>query len=312
MVQSRVARFFFMHLGSFVAVIVYFVLFGRTGYSLPGVAATLPVALGVETAYIALAAWAGELKQFEAGIWTLFALGTLAAAIGVEPVLRLYQVYSPALLFLALGLTAVIPLVLGREPFTAYHMRRQLPRWQQRLPELGTLSRFMAGYWALLFFTCAGLCALHPTDPRFTFLYPNLLCFGVGMTAPFWLVPLYFKAFPLGTPRAIEPLLMGMPLFFDPRAAGDARASIQFRVSGTEAGSYHLRIGGGRCESFEGTAPAPDLTVHTPDIVWVRIAHGELDGSQAFAEGLYRVEGNLVLLTKLGEWFPTTTTRIRP
>ena len=41
----------------------------------------------------------------------------------------------------------------------------------------------------------------------------------------------------------VEPLLMGMPLVFDRKAAGEARATIQFRVSGAEAGDYHVRIG---------------------------------------------------------------------
>ena len=97
---------------------------------------------------------------------------------------------------------------------------------------------------------------------------------------------------------------MGMPLAFDRRAARDARASIQFRVTGAEPGEFHLRVAGGRCQSFVGTAPEPDLTIYTPDAVWMRVARGELDGGQALAEGLYRAEGDVAILTKLGEWFP--------
>jgi hypothetical protein len=126
----------------------------------------------------------------------------------------------------------------------------------------------------------------------------------VGMTATLWLPPLYFKVFPPGLPRSVEPLVMGMPLVFDRRAARDARASIQFRVSGKEAADYYVRIERGRCRSFEGLAPAADLTVYTPDEVWVRVARGELDGGKALAEGLYRAEGDLAVLAKLGEWFP--------
>jgi putative sterol carrier protein len=44
--------------------------------------------------------------------------------------------------------------------------------------------------------------------------------------------------------------------------------------------------------------------VYTPDDVWVGIAHGRIDGTQALAEGLYRVEGDLAILTRMGEWFP--------
>src|SRR5207247_1717357 len=161
----------------------------------------------------------------------------------------------------------------------------------------------MTAYWVLVFFSAAGLAASAPTDWRFTALFPNLLTFGAGVTAPRWLPRPYLKLFPPELPTAIEPLLMGMPLAFDRKAAGDGRAVIQFRVSGAEAGDYHVRVEGGRCRSFAGPAPAPDLVVHTPDTVWIRIARGELDGGRALQDGLYRVEGDLAVLAKMDEWF---------
>ena len=91
---------------------------------------------------------------------------------------------------------------------------------------------------------------------------------------------------------------------FDRKAARDTRASIQFRVSGSEPGDYYLDIARGRCRSFEGIAPAADLTVYTPGTVWLKIAHGELDGERALRDGLYRAEGDFALLGKIGEWFP--------
>ena len=301
--MRRVARFFFMQIGSFVPVFVYFYLCGAA-FTADRVRHALLVALVVDSAYIALAWSQGEVKQFDAGIWTLFATGTLATRAGVEPVLRLYQRYSPTLLFVALGLTALIPLVLGRETFTYYYARRQLPRWQLKVPEFHDVSRALTAYWALLFFTAAGLAAWAPTDWHFTFLYPNLMIFGIGMTATVWFPPLYFKVLPPALPRAIEPLIMGMPLVFDRKAARDTRASIQFRVSGSEPGDYYLAIARGRCRSFEGVAPAADLTVYTPDTVWMQIARGELDGERALREGLYRAEGDYGLLSKIPEWFP--------
>src|SRR5439155_1669307 len=140
---------------------------------------------------------------------------------------------------------------------------RQLPRWQLKVPEFHDVSRVMTLYWTFLFFTAAGLGTSAPTDWRCTFLYPNLMLFGIGVTATVWLPPLYFRLFPPAFPRAVEPLIMGMPLVFDRKAARDTRASIQFRVSGSEPGDYYLDIARGRCRSFEGIAPAADLTVYT-------------------------------------------------
>jgi hypothetical protein len=303
--MRRVARFFFMQFGSFVPVFVYFNLCGQTAFSADGVRHALLVGVLVDLAYIAIAWTQGEVKQFDAGIFTLFAAGTLATRLGAERVLWLYQHYSPTLLFVALALTALIPLLLGRETFTYYYARRQFPPWQLKTPEFDEVSRVATVFWVLLFSAAAGLAAWAPTDWRFTLLFPNLLIFGVGMTATFWLPPLYFRLFPPSFPRLVETLIMGMPIVFDRQAARDTQASIQFRVSGSEAGDYHLAIARGRCRSFEGVASTPDLTVYTPDTVWMQIARGELDGERALLEGLYRAEGDLALLARIPQLFPT-------
>ena len=302
--MARLRRVFFMHFGSLIGIITYFTLCGAGEYSAEAVRHALPVALGVHTAYMALAVAAGESKQLDVGLWMLFALGTLGTRVAPDTVLPIYQRYSGVLLFVSLAVAAAVPLFLGRETFTYYYARHQTPAWQQKLPEFHATNRFMTGYWIVLFVIAAGLVAVDPRDWRFSFLLPNLVVVGLGMTAPAWLLPLYARLNPPALPTAIEPLLLGMPWAFDPKAAGTTRASIQFHVSGTDPGDYVLRIGEGRCESFPGTLPAPDVTVHTPDAVWLQIAHGELDGMRALAEGLYRADGDLLLLTRLQEWFP--------
>ena len=302
-VGSRAVRFFFMHLGSLVAVMVYFHVYGASGYSEEGLRSALLTALLVKSGYMALAYWYGEHKHFDFGIWIMFAVGLVAIYGNVAPLVALYRLYSAAILFVTLGLTALVPPALGLEPFTYYFARRQLPAWQLKTAEFAAVSRVITLYWAFIFFAAAALCAYGPLDWRFTFLYPNLLVFGPGISAQWWLPPLYFKLFTAALPQTIEPLLMGMPMAFNAKSAGPVRATIQFRVSGSEPGDYWLRIADGKCESFEGIAERPDLTVHTPDTVWLRIAHGKLDGADALAEGLYRVDGDYALLGKMREWF---------
>ena len=80
--MRHVARFFFMHLGSFVPVFTYFYLCG-TAFTADGVRHALLVALVVDSVYIALAWSQEEAKQFDAGIWTLLATGTLATRAGI-------------------------------------------------------------------------------------------------------------------------------------------------------------------------------------------------------------------------------------
>jgi hypothetical protein len=302
-VRSRAAQFFFMHLGSLVAVVAYFYLYGASGYSAKGLRSALVTALLVKTGYMVLAYRYGEHKHFDFGIWTMFAVGTLAVYANIPALIGAYRVYSPAILFVTLGLTAVLPLTLGREPFTYYFARRQLPAWQLKTAEFHAVSRVMTLYWGLIFFGAAALCTHAPLDPRFTFLFPNLLVFGPGISAQWWLPPLYFKLFPPKLPDTIEPLIMGMPLSFNPKAASGARATIQFCVSGSEQGDYWLRIADGKCASHQGIAHRPDVTVHTPDTVWLQIVHGQLDGAAALVEGRYRVEGDVAILSKMREWF---------
>jgi len=148
------------------------------------------------------------------------------------------------------------------------------------------------------------LAASAPHDWRFTALYPNLLIFVVGVPAPLWCTPLFLRFFPPALPQTVEALIMGMPFVFNSEAARDADARIQFCVSGADAGDYYLRIAKGKCESLEGRTPMPDLTVYTPDTVWVEMMHGRLDRARALEQGLYRVEGDLTMLAQMAKWFP--------
>jgi hypothetical protein len=307
--QGRFTRIFYMHVGSFVAVLVFGIRLAGAGESVDGVANALLVALIVETAYVALAAHRHEIKYADYCLWTLFAVGTLLVRAGVEPAIFLFRNYPTTLFFSTFGLMALVPLLLGRETFTYYYARRQTPRWQQSLPTFHSINRLMAAFWALIFFTGASIAALAPHDWHFSVLYPNLLVFVVGAPAPLWITPLYLRLFPPALPETVEPLIMGMPFAFDRRAAGDADAHIQFCVSGVDAGNYYLQIAKGACESFAGRTPTPDLTVYTPDVVWVRIVHGHLDRAFALEQGLYRVEGDLGILAQMATWFPPRVTQ---
>jgi len=301
---ARVARFFFMQLGGLVTVVGYFTLLQASGRSVSGLRVALFVALAVQSGYIALAWSQGEIKQFDLGLWLMFAVGATGALAGVAPLVGLFRTYSPAIVFVTLGLTAALPPLLGYESFTAYFARRTVPRWQQKLRITARISGVIGAFWTGLFFVAAGLCAYAPLDWRFTALYPNLLVFVVGMTSSKWLPAVYLKVFPPELPTSAEAAIMSMPFVFDKRAAGGARAEIQFHVGGAEAGDYWLHIADGRCESFEGEAPAPNLTVHTPDTIWMRMVRGEIDGAQALGAGLFHTEGDAALLAALSSWFP--------
>jgi len=104
-------------------------------------------------------------------------------------------------------------------------------------------------------------------------------------------------------PETFPEVITGQAAAFNPQVAGNLRADIQFIVTGAEPGEFVLRIAGGGCTAHRGKLLKPTLTVHTPSEVWLQIARGELNGQTAFMKGLYRTEGDLGLLLKMGELF---------
>jgi hypothetical protein len=105
--------------------------------------------------------------------------------------------------------------------------------------------------------------------------------------------------------RNLRQTIEGMPLIFDAPAAGDLQAIIQFNVTGKEPGVYHLSIGNGDCIFYKGAATNPTLSIHTPSEVWLQISSGRISGQDALFKGLYKIEGDGIVLLKMGDLFKT-------
>jgi putative sterol carrier protein len=94
-----------------------------------------------------------------------------------------------------------------------------------------------------------------------------------------------------------------MPGALNPAAAAGLTATYQFEVSGSENFTAHLVIDGGKATYLEGPAEHPSIIIKTPAEVWLAISRGELDGTQAFLGGQFRIKGDLGLLIKLKTLF---------
>jgi multimeric flavodoxin WrbA len=103
--------------------------------------------------------------------------------------------------------------------------------------------------------------------------------------------------------KTCRELLEIMPLGFNPEAAGDLAAVVQFEVSGGEEFVAHLVMKDGACSFHEGPAAQPDLVVKTPAQVWLDISQGRLDGQAAFMAGKYTTQGDIGLLIKFSKLF---------
>jgi multimeric flavodoxin WrbA/putative sterol carrier protein len=98
-------------------------------------------------------------------------------------------------------------------------------------------------------------------------------------------------------------LLRGMAAAFNSQAARDLKATIQFEVTGKQAGDWFLSIENGKCTYHEGKANSSNLTIKTPSEVWLAIANKEMDGQQAFMEGKYTAAGDMSLLMRMRSLF---------
>jgi len=101
-------------------------------------------------------------------------------------------------------------------------------------------------------------------------------------------------------PDSVETYMLLMRFGFNPRAAGDTRATLQFTFSGEAEGSCHFTIEDGTIEAALGPTEKPDLAVNAPFEVWMDIVTGKADGTQMFIEGKYQAEGDISLMTLFG------------
>jgi len=104
-------------------------------------------------------------------------------------------------------------------------------------------------------------------------------------------------------PDSIEAFMFVMPMGFNPEAAGETRATIQFKFSGEAEGSCHFKIGDGEIQVALGAAEKPDLTIEAPFSVWMDVMTRKADGQKMFMEQKYKVSGDFSLLLRMNQLF---------
>lgn len=79
--------------------------------------------------------------------------------------------------------------------------------------------------------------------------------------------------------------------------------TVQWNITGTEAGSWALEIGGGTSRLIPGGIDEPDTTITTSDEIWTAIAEGKQDPMKAFMTGKVKVQGNMTLALTITQLF---------
>jgi putative sterol carrier protein len=99
-----------------------------------------------------------------------------------------------------------------------------------------------------------------------------------------------------------------MPNYFNPAAAAGMTKTIQWNITGEEAGVWAFRIVNGVGELVPGGVEKPDVTFTLSDKDWLAMLEGKLDAQSAFFSGQLKVAGDIGLALKVQQLFPTSRT----
>jgi putative sterol carrier protein len=95
-----------------------------------------------------------------------------------------------------------------------------------------------------------------------------------------------------------------MKTLFNPTAAAGLNKTIQWNISGEDAGKWAITIVNQTCEVITGGVEKPDLTLSMTDKDWLAIADGKLNAIQAFTTGKVKAAGDLSLAMRINNIFP--------
>jgi len=101
----------------------------------------------------------------------------------------------------------------------------------------------------------------------------------------------------------IEQLMNRMPGAFLPDAAKGVSATIQYHLSGAEAGEWVVTIGDGKCTVVTGTIENPSMTLTADSEDYKNIILGKLDPMTAFMQQKVKLKGNLNMALGLTKYF---------
>lgn len=102
----------------------------------------------------------------------------------------------------------------------------------------------------------------------------------------------------------LSELFETMPSRFNGQAAAGVTKTIQWNITGEEAGVWAFQIVDGVGKLIVGGVEKPDTTFTTSAKTWAAIAEGTQDPMKAFMTGKLKVAGDMMLAMKVPQFFP--------
>jgi putative sterol carrier protein len=100
-----------------------------------------------------------------------------------------------------------------------------------------------------------------------------------------------------------ELMTVTMPKAFIPEKAVGIDSIIQFKFTGSEVSEWYLVIKDGKCEVTKGVHSEPKMTMTVDADSYIKISSGELDATMAFMKGKVKVNGDMNIALKMGQFF---------
>jgi putative sterol carrier protein len=222
---------------------------------------------------------------------------------------HLFVDHSVALLYFTLFVMTFLPQLLGYDPFTYAMAKLWYPPSVWETADFRIINYRITYVWSGVFGACFLSSAWGQGRPLYAIIIPFALCLGIGLVFSKKYPDYYLKKYRVSpeaaaaVPDSVDQLIEGMPEAFDPEAAGDLEAEIQFLLSGPDGGDWVLTVAEGRCAVRKGQISTPTLTIDSSGEIWLKIARGEIDRPKALMEGRYKVTGDFALLQRLPQLF---------
>src|SRR5437588_13032447 len=96
-----------------------------------------------------------------------------------------------------------------------------------------------------------------------------------------------------------------MPTVLNSAAAAGMNKTLQWNITGEEAGVWALQINNGEGKISPGGVKKPDITVTVSSKDWLDITEGILDAIDAYMTGKLKIVGDMMLAMKVPTLFRT-------
>lgn len=101
----------------------------------------------------------------------------------------------------------------------------------------------------------------------------------------------------------VKEIFDAMPAKFDPEAAGDWNACVQFKIAGEGGGNWNVTVKEKTCGVAEGDAETPTCTIETDAETYVGTSTGTINAQTAFFSGKIKIAGNMSDAMKINQVF---------